>query len=404
MRRRSVASTRNALRRRSRRAGAAPSPPPEGLIGGSADYSVGDLIGLGVLGPERQGRYLPTGVSVVLESVPEAMRTDATFKPRLEEMSREASHLRARAIVGVYDLLLDAGGAMYLVTEAAGEATLEAQVPQGTGIELDQAQAVADGVLAALESLHAEGLTHGGLSRRTVYRGDDGRIRLGSVPSAALLAEYTGAAPSVRGDLAAASALFAEMARAPLPGRASRRSLPRRLHTLTQRRFDSAAAMRAALAEGPQAAWIRPAAVEAGAAPRRGRRWLGRASVGAAAVAAGVLLGLGLNAAISPSAASGSLQIHGVTLAVNPASSCDVPFSFTAVGEVQGQGTVVYRWDASGGRSSGPQTLVIGGGQRSFSVTQSWRPPPTQGQASMSFEILQPSPFLITRTVTARCP
>ncbi|HKR99583.1 MAG TPA: hypothetical protein VJU79_08725, partial [Candidatus Dormibacteraeota bacterium] len=55
---------------------------PSGF-GGAADYTVGELVGMGLLGPVRRGRYLPTGVDVELEAVPEALRGSEGFDDRL---------------------------------------------------------------------------------------------------------------------------------------------------------------------------------------------------------------------------------------------------------------------------------------------------------------------------------
>lgn len=399
-----MASTRKGTRRAKRpRADAPAQTAADDLIGGAADYSIGPLIGFGLLGPVRRGRYLPTGAPVELEGVPAHLRTSVAFMQRLGELSRTAALLHDAHLVAVYDLLLEAGGTVYVVTGAPDADSLATTCPDGQGLEPAEMVGLADAVLAALAVVHDAGLAHGGLSRRLLLSGSDGVVRLSGVPVAMALAEHQGREPSREADLAAVSELLLGLAEQPLLGHSRRRAAPRALRQTLRRRYESAAEMRGAIDPGEA-----PAAVPTGPPPARARplrRWATLLAMGGAAAAAGVGLGLAVNSTLLPSSPAGSLAVRSVSIDVRPSgTACDPTFHLTALGSVSGAGELVYRWAASGGRASANRTLRVDPGSHSFTVTQDWRPPAADSQASISFEILQPASLVITRAVNTRCP
>jgi hypothetical protein len=373
------------------------------------DYSVGDLVGIGLLGPVRQGRYLPTGAPVAMEAVPAALRRRSGFMERLATRGRTAASLREERIVAFYDLLTLTGGELYLVSEQAAEPPLRERVPDGRGLPLGESVRIAGGVLAALEPLHAAGLTHGALSRSTVLERKDGTVRLLGIPAAAACNDALGVTPSEQppADLADTANLLEQLLTAPLAPGGPQRTVPRAVASVLRRArrkgasgFAGAAAMLAALQlsveEQGRRSFRRPASIR-----RLGARVPPRGVVAGAAAGAGVVLGLALNTLLTP--AYGSLRVRSLALDVDPArAGCSTVVRARADGEVEGNGELLYRWSASGGLSTAIQALTVSGGRSAFDVAQTWRPK-DQGPATISFEVLQPAHLEVSRTVDVAC-
>jgi serine/threonine protein kinase len=348
-------------------------------------------VAVGLLGPVYRGRYLPTGAEVHLEALPERLGADRAFLDRVAGMGRIASGIRDEGIVDFYDVLRTPEETIYLVSAPAEDPSLAAASPPGRGLPLDDTLAIGRQVLRALGVLHERGLFHGGVGRSTVLRDPQGRVRLCAVPAAAALAAWAAAeaADGVASDLAATARLLEGLLADPLAGDGPHHP-PRRVQAALakarrQRGYPSADAMAQALARARTAAPRRPAAVLA-----------------PVAVVAGVVLGLAVNALLSP--AGGSLTVRSLSVDVSPgAAPCDATLSARAAGTVAGHGNLVYRWDVSGGRSTGNEILPIGDGTGTFSVSQRWRPTTGQGPASISFEVVQPAHLVVTRTVGQAC-
>jgi len=362
---------------------------------------MGELVGFGVVGLVRMARYLPTGLEVHLETIPDHLASDPGFAARLGELGAKAAAVRDAHVVAAYEVLSTGSKPRYVVTEPFEEESLSSQAPDGRGLPESEACEIADGVLAAVEAIHAAGLVHGGVSRATILRGSDRRVRLCGLPLTAVVATH----PDDRhADLVAAGGVLARLLQEPLPGSTKRRHPSRRLARLVrqgQRRppagFATAAQMLAALrrtAPGP--------AERAGS--RGPRRWLVRGGVAAATVAAGIAVGLALNTWVLPEASASALQVRSVSLDVSAVGSCSGTYRLVATGSLAGTGPLVYRWDASGDRSTGDRSLQIASGVRSFSVTQLWQPSASQDQPSISFQVVRPAPMTITRSVDTRCP
>src|SRR5262249_37159212 len=80
-------------------------------------------------------------------------------------------------VVVVYDAG-DDGGQLFLVMELVDGGDLARQLAQRGRLEVDQAIRVVDGVLAALEALHAAGIVHRDVKPANVLLTGDGTVKL----------------------------------------------------------------------------------------------------------------------------------------------------------------------------------------------------------------------------------
>ena len=414
-------------------------------IGGIADYSIGKLIGRGLVGPVRRGRYLPTGVHCALEEIPAELRQDPAFLEALGEAGRRVSKVRDSSLVGVYDLVEDGqNDLLYLVTDVVGGASLTALALPRTGLEPRQAATLIDGILAALEVLHAAGIAHGGVSRQTLMVTTSGRVRLGGLALAGILSSREGRDPQTARDIEAAARLGLELLTDPVPGqvRRGRRRAPRRMVTTlraalgppAKRPFSTVQALRAALRESAQSdlaegwrsrtalarlatthpvvhssgttfAAVEPAVTHP-AVP--GRRPVRRALVAGGVVLVPIAAGAGVAAAatgvFARSVAPGPLSVRDVAMSVGAVrAECGATFAFTATGDVRGTGVLVYRWSV-GRRTTGAVSLPVKSSDAGFAVSQAWRfPHGPQSSAKMTFELIKPVHVAVTRTVQDNC-
>ena len=412
-------------------------------IGGLADYSIGDVIGRGLVGPVRRGRYLPTGASVAMEEIPEELRNDRRFVGRLGKAGKRAAKLRDRSLVPVYDLLGDAkGGSLYLITDLAEGSSLATLAPPRSGLSRRAAATVVDGMLAALEALHQAGQTHGGLSRETLLIAPDGRVRLAGLGIAGILSTPDGNEPDVTGDLQAAARLGLELLTDPVEGSQRKRRVPRRLATTlrteltasAQRKYPTATEFRGALeiaarrsvgdnwrsrsslatlvadstaarASGIEAAPPAPtrADLERRRRPLRQKALLAGGVV-VVPIVGGAAVALAFTDVLSPATAPGPLSVRDVAMSVWPGQGgCDKTFTFTATGDVHGAGVLVYRWNM-GKRSTGDVRLPVKSTDAGFSVSQAWRPShDLDSPITMVFQLVKPVRMTITRTLDDPC-
>jgi serine/threonine-protein kinase len=123
------------------------------------------------------------------------------------------------------------------------------------------------------------------------------------------------------------------------------------------------------------------------------------------------LAGGGLGAAYATGAIGGSgtktapLTVGSdVTLtAVPQQGGCDTTFNFTATGSIDGQGTLVYRWERSDGQQSADIPVTITN-QGRFSFPISWRILGKQQlEGQMTFRIVSPTQRSVSQKITYSC-
>ena len=82
---------------------------------------------------------------------------------------------------------------------------------------------------------------------------------------------------------------------------------------------------------------------------------------------------------------------------------CDTTFNFTATGTIDGQGTLVFRWERSDGQQSGDTPVTITN-QGRFSFPISWRILGKQQlEGQMTFRIVSPTQRSVSQKITYSC-
>lgn len=91
-------------------------------------------------------------------------------------------------------------------------------------------------------------------------------------------------------------------------------------------------------------------------------------------------------------------------LTVSPATGgCDTVFTATAAGDVDGTGTLVYRWEQSNGQHSADLSVPINSGIGAFNFTWSWDISGPESKPAVTFHILQPVDRKLTQQIAYRC-
>ena len=409
--------------------------PAGTLLGGFADYSIGDVAGQGLAGPIRAARYLPSGLDVHIEEIPPELSADPGFRSRLVAAGQSASRLRDPSAVAVYDLLAGPQR-VALVTERIDGRPLP-DLAGGSALPAAAALSVTDAALSALTAAHADGIVHAAVSPQAMWVTSDGRARLGGFAVGRALHPEVDAEPVV--DTAAVAVMAAALLGVPLEAGAGASDKLRRIRTVLRRavspdrrrRYRTASGMRAALtaaaADALGNAWrddaasgLAALAASAPAAeplpqpappearrPRRARRVLTGAGLVAGAVAAGLLIGfvVAVIRGTGPAASAGLTVDPPLALQVDPPQgSCDTTFAITVTGAVEGRGTLLYRWERSDGLQTQDTQLAIPASNSSFRITERWEIAGPQSQPTITFRLLSPGPMSISQALPYSCP
>jgi len=125
--------------------------------------------------------------------------------------------------------------------------------------------------------------------------------------------------------------------------------------------------------------------------------------------------GVGVYLAVGRSGGGGStapLSVgNDVKLAATPQSGhCDpsthrLDFQFVATGSLNGQGTLVYRWERSDGRQSDDIPVTIASNEGSFRFTTTWSIQGNQTfQGTMTFRVVSPTSRVVNQAISYTCP
>jgi serine/threonine-protein kinase len=186
------------------------------------DYVIGAVIGEGLMGPRHAGRYRPSGHPVALEEVPPHLIERSGFVERLALAGRRAAGVTESHVVAVYDLV-PVGQRLHVVTELVRGRSLSALLGADRLLPLPAALLTVDSVLAGLEKVHAEGLSHGDVCPEVIVITPAGAVRITELGVAAVLAADPalaawpevlppeGGAPSLAADLYATGTLLREL-------------------------------------------------------------------------------------------------------------------------------------------------------------------------------------------------
>lgn len=381
-----------------------PDPPPAGeapSAGGSdGDYRVGGLLRSGWGGPIHEGQYLRTGRRVSIQVVRPELAARPGFTQRLAAIGRAMAAIRDPHLLAVYDMV-DVGDSVRLIAEWSEAEPLEAVAPVGA-LAAPRAATIVDGVLAGLAGLHAAGMFHGHVDRRTVVVGPDGNAKLAELAVCAAAAA-PGSGPDT--DLREAARLGLEL----LPEGGRHQPMRQVLEAAVQapspleaRTVRQAFAAAATASLGP--AWQR-STERAGGRSRRRLLVVTAAAILVAGlgVAGGLLLFGGGGSHAAP---AGPLTLGtDATLTVAPGiGGCNTTFVFVGRGSLRGTGTLVYRWEQSDGQSSANTPLTITADEGSFQLTQAWRLQGAQTvDGAMTLHILQPTEVSLKRSFRYAC-
>ena len=263
-------------------------------------YELGEELGSGAVGRVFRAHDQTLGRDVAVKLL--APDADPVTRQRFVREARTAAKLHHPNAVAVYDTG-EADGQPYLVMELVRGQTLADLIERRGHLDFDEVVAITAGVLQGLEAAHRAGMVHRDVKPGNVLLPDEGGVKLsdfgiakalddesadvtmagvlmgtptylapellvGEPPSPAsdvygvgclLYAQLTGDPPFTRGD---AMAIAYAHRNEPVPSIASRRpDVPEDLAAVTMRalakepgdRYPSAAAMRTALLEGPDA-------------------------------------------------------------------------------------------------------------------------------------------------------
>jgi hypothetical protein len=364
-----------------------------------ADYEIGELVRHGLVGPVHIARYLPTGVEVAVESVPNHLQNHDAFLSALGEGCAAATQIRTASVVSVYNLVND-DGRLWLISELDRSPTLSAWKRNRTRLSRQEAIRIAAGIVDAVDALHRQGLVHGQLSPDTVaVNADSGARVLGAGLSTALCIAQGGPADE-QGDITAAAVIGMELLDM-VPSRQRPRAVARLLRQVAAGRGSAggiSAALREALVQ------------ELSEQPRRGnrvllRRRIARAAAVVAPLAAGAAVGLSLTGAGGAPLPRTLVVDHDLRLVVLPASGgCGTEFTFIATAVVHGEGQIAYRWSRSDGVAAPVRRVSVAPPQGSIRLTTGWRlTAPVKGPITMTLHVLSPTAMSASKTIHPAC-
>lgn len=152
-------------------------------------YRVEARLASGGMGEVWRARDEHLGRPVALK----LLRADLAEDPVARERFRREARLAAAVIHPNVAALLDVvhDGHLGIVMELVEGETLAEHLRRRGALPLDQALAVAEGLLAALEAAHAAGVVHRDVTPRNVMLGNDGRVKVTDFGIARAVAEET---------------------------------------------------------------------------------------------------------------------------------------------------------------------------------------------------------------------
>ncbi|MBV8196167.1 MAG: hypothetical protein JOY80_11650 [Candidatus Dormibacteraeota bacterium] len=123
-------------------------------------------------------------------------------------------------------------------------------------------------------------------------------------------------------------------------------------------------------------------------------------------IAAGLLIGLLVASLRGAPATTGTLTVpKPAALQFEPVQgSCGTTFMIVATGPVQGQGTLLYRWERSDGLQTQDTPLVIPAGDSSYRISEHWTLGVSTPTPWITFRIVSPAPVAVTQRLPYSCP
>jgi serine/threonine protein kinase len=142
-------------------------------------YRIEAPLGRGGMGVVYRGVHEHLGRPVAIKALAPELTQQPEFKERFFSEAKTQARLQHPNIVGVYDLLEDAGDFFIVMELVVGEALDDIlRARNGQGMDLGEAAAIFNQILAALDYAHSEGVIHRDIKPSNVMITPGGRIKL----------------------------------------------------------------------------------------------------------------------------------------------------------------------------------------------------------------------------------
>jgi len=144
-------------------------------------YELGELFGHGGMADVRKGRDLRLDRAVAVKMLRTDLARDATFQARFRREAQSAASLNAPCVVAVYDTgedELDGVHVPSIVMEYVDGQTLRELMRSGQRLMPNRALEITDGVLAALEYSHEQGIIHRDIKPANVMLAGNGDVKV----------------------------------------------------------------------------------------------------------------------------------------------------------------------------------------------------------------------------------
>jgi eukaryotic-like serine/threonine-protein kinase len=146
------------------------------LLGGR--YRLGDPVGAGGMGTVYAAFDVRLDRAVAVKLLRTDVARDPSLRRRFEREARSAARVSHPNAVAVYDTGEDADHDAFIVMELLSGRTLAHEIADGPLAE-SRLRAVADGVLAALEAAHHQGIVHRDVKPGNVLLAEDAKVKVG---------------------------------------------------------------------------------------------------------------------------------------------------------------------------------------------------------------------------------
>ncbi len=141
-------------------------------------YRLGDPVGAGGMGTVYAAFDVRLDRAVALKLLRADFARDPALRRRFAREARSAARVAHPNAVAIYDTGEDADHDAFIVMELLSGRTLAHEIADGPLAE-SRLRAVADGVLAALEAAHHEGIVHRDVKPGNVLLAEGGEVKVG---------------------------------------------------------------------------------------------------------------------------------------------------------------------------------------------------------------------------------
>src|SRR5262245_36005367 len=143
-------------------------------------YRIDGVIGRGGMGVVYRGLHESLGREVAIKALAPELTQQPEFRERFFAEAKTQARIQHPNIVGVYDLLEDAGEYFIVMELAIGEGLDDRMRAASTAglMDLDEALRIFGQMLSALDYAHSEGVIHRDVKPSNVILAAGGRVKL----------------------------------------------------------------------------------------------------------------------------------------------------------------------------------------------------------------------------------